>query len=215
MQQWSVTSQLGISNCSINNAVRVVTTLIPIPDPRVAVMVHFVAWLGLVGKQCYLECSIWFCKACHMYLEKGFKAETSIINNFCTTPVGFISWKTKFSSFTCCEHPSFKVTKFIQPFVFTNKQKVMYVLRHIWHFDNGPRRHLLRQKYLSLAQSEWGMVNSSLGGGGHGLVILLTRVINIRQSPTLHGQVHHSCNNTCIRYVAVLHVILYMYVIQI
>ncbi len=48
------------------------------------------------GKQYYLEYSMWFCKACHMYLEKGFKAETSISNNFCTTPVGFICWKTKF-----------------------------------------------------------------------------------------------------------------------
>ncbi len=41
---------------------------------------------------------------------------------------------------------------FIQPFLFTNKKQFMYILRHIWHFDNEPRRHLLRQKYLSLAR---------------------------------------------------------------
>ncbi len=55
------------------------------------------SWLPLdtagFGKQCYLECSMWFCKACCMYLEKGFKAKTLILNNFCTTPVGFICWK--------------------------------------------------------------------------------------------------------------------------
>ncbi len=58
------------------------------------------SWLPLdttgFGKQCYLECSMWFCKACRMYLEKSFKAETSILNNFCTIPVRFICWKTKF-----------------------------------------------------------------------------------------------------------------------
>ncbi len=73
------------------------------------------SWLLLdttgFGKQCYLECSMWFCKACRMYLERGFKANLSIINNFYTTPVGFICWKTKFSPFTlyiwCGRHKNF------------------------------------------------------------------------------------------------------------